>query len=213
MTLIEALNWRYATKRMTGDKVPPVQVERILEAIRLAPSSYGLQPYSVLVIEDAALRERIGPVAFGQPQIVQSSHLLVFAAWNPVEARHVDELTRLMAETRGLEPSELDAYGDTIKGTLDGFATPHERFQWAARQAYLALGTALAAAAMERVDASPMEGFDPAELDRLLDLQSQGLRSVALLALGYRDTGADRHAGLAKIRWPWERLFIPLPEA
>lgn len=213
MTLIEALNWRYATKRMTGAKVPPVQVERILEAIRLAPSSYGLQPYSVLVIEDAALRERIGPVAFGQPQIVQSSHLLVFAAWNPVEARHVDELTRLMAETRGVEPSELDAYGDTIKGTLDGFATPHERFQWAARQAYLALGTALAAAAMERVDASPMEGFDPTELDRLLDLPSQGLRSVALLALGYRDTGTDRHAGLDKVRWPWERLFIPLPEA
>ncbi|WP_163575558.1 NAD(P)H-dependent oxidoreductase [Halomonas faecis] len=213
MTLIEALNWRYATKRMTGAQVPAERVERILEAVRLAPSSYGLQPYSVLVIEDPALRERIGPVAFDQPQIVQSSHLLVFAAWDPVEARHVDELTQLIAETRGIEASELEAYGATIKGTLDGFATPHERFQWAARQAYLALGTALASAAVERVDASPMEGFDPAALDRLLDLEAQGLRSVALLALGYRDTEADRHAGLAKVRWPRERLFIHVPEA
>lgn len=213
MSLIDALHWRYATKRMTGERVPQAQFERILEAVRLAPSSYGLQPYSVLVIEDRELRRRIRPVAFDQPQITQSSHLLVFAAWHPVEETHVDELVRLIADTRGHAPEALEDYGRAIKATLAGLATPRERFQWAARQAYLALGTAVAAAAVERVDASPMEGFDPAELDRLLELEARGLRSVALLALGYRDAEADRHAGLAKVRWPRERLFVHLPSA
>ncbi|MFY0989587.1 nitroreductase family protein [Halomonas sp. C05BenzN] len=213
MSLIEALNWRYATKRMNGERVPRAQVDRILEAVRLAPSSYGLQPYSVLVIEDRALRERISPVAFDQPQITQSSHLLVFAAWDPVEEAQVDDLIRLTAETRGQHPDELAAYGNTIKGAVGGFASAREKFQWAAKQAYLALGTALAAAAAERVDASPMEGFDPAGLDDLLGLRAQNLRSVVLMALGYRDGEADRHAGLEKVRWPREKLFVHLPSA
>ncbi|MDI5935716.1 nitroreductase family protein [Halomonas kalidii] len=212
MSLIEALNWRYATKRMNGQRVPRTQVDRILEAVRLAPSSYGLQPYSVLVIEDRALRERISPVAFDQPQITQSSHLLVFAAWDPVEEAHVDDLIRLTAETRGQHPDDLAAYGSTIKGAVGGFASTHEKFQWAAKQAYLALGTALAAAAAERVDASPMEGFDPAGLDDLLGLREQNLRSVVLMALGFRDNAADRHAGLEKVRWPREKLFIHMSE-
>ncbi|MBD3897256.1 nitroreductase family protein [Halomonas sp. ML-15] len=213
MSLIDALNWRYATKRMNGKQVPQAQLDRILEAVRLAPSSYGLQPYSVLVIEDPALRERISPAAFDQPQITQSSHLLVFAAWDSVEEAHVDDLIRLTAKTRGQHPDELAAYGNAIKDTVSGFASDQDKFHWAAKQAYLALGTALAAAATERVDASPMEGFDPAALDDLLGLRKQNLRSVVLMALGYRDSSADRHAGLEKVRWPHEKLFIPMPSA
>lgn len=212
MNLIDALHWRYATKRMTGERVPQAKFERILEAIRLAPSSYGLQPYSVLVIESQALRERIKPVAFNQPQITESSHLLVFAAWHSVEESHVDELIRLTAVERDMDPADMEAYKNTIKGTVKAFASAQDKLHWASKQAYLALGTALTAAAVECIDASPMEGFDPVELDQLLELEARGLRSVALLALGYRDVEADRYAGLTKVRWPRERLFVHLPE-
>ncbi|MFC3282117.1 nitroreductase family protein [Litchfieldella rifensis] len=212
MSITEALHWRYATKRMNGQKVPQEKVDRILEAARLAPSSYGLQPYAVLVIEDEALREMISPAAFHQPQITESSHLLVFAAWDSVHATHVDDFIRLTAEERGMHLADLEDYSNAIKGAVNGFSSPEERFHWAAKQAYLSLGAALAAAAVEQVDASPMEGFDPASLDALLGLEEHGLRSVVLMALGYRDIENDRLAGLKKVRWPREKLFIHLEQ-
>ncbi|EPC01037.1 hypothetical protein L861_10720 [Litchfieldella anticariensis FP35 = DSM 16096] len=208
MNITEALHWRYATKRMNGQKVAQEKVERILEAARLAPSSYGLQPYSILVVEDEALREAIKPVAFNQPQITESSHLLVFAAWDPVHDGHVDEFIQLTAEERGVGLAELEGYESAIKGTVNGFASAEDKFHWAAKQAYLSLGAALAAAATEQVDASPMEGFDATGLDELLKLGERNLRSVVLMALGYRDAENDRMAGLKKVRWPKEKLFI-----
>lgn len=208
MNITEALHWRYATKRMNGQKVAQEKVERILEAARLAPSSYGLQPYSILVVEDEALREAIKPVAYNQPQITESSHLLVFAAWDPVHDGHVDEFIQLTAEERGVGLAELEGYESAIKGTVNGFASAEDKFHWAAKQAYLSLGAALAAAATEQVDASPMEGFDSTGLDELLKLGERNLRSVVLMALGYRDAENDRMAGLKKVRWPKEKLFI-----
>ncbi|GGO84600.1 nitroreductase [Marinobacterium nitratireducens] len=210
MNIVEALNWRYAAKRMNGRKVPHEKVERILEAARLAPSSYGLQTYSILVIEDPALREKIRVLAYDQPQITESSHLLVFAAWENINETHVDDFIRMTAAARGLKLTELEGYRQAINGTVNGFASSDEQLHWAARQAYISLGTALTAAATEQVDASPMEGFDAAGLDDLLSLREQGLRSVVLLALGYRDTGSDRQAGMTKVRWPRERMFIHL---
>lgn len=212
MSLTDALHWRYATKRMNGQKIPEQQLDRILEAVRLAPSSYGLQPYSVLVVKDQALRERIRSAAADQPQITECSYLLVFAAWSPLGEDHVDELIRLTADQRGLDPAELENYRNTINGAVRSYATSEQRFHWAAKQAYIALGTALVAAATERIDASPMEGFDAAELDALLQLDQRGLRSVVLLVLGYRDTATDWLAPLKKVRWPREKLFIPLTE-
>ncbi|MGR2737944.1 nitroreductase family protein [Billgrantia sp. Q4P2] len=208
MTPMEALHWRYAAKRMNGRKVPQGTLDNILEAARLAPSSYGLQPYSVLVVEDPALRERIRHAACDQPQVSECSHLLIFAAWTEVDGRHVDELIALTAAARGLDPAELEGYRQSLHAAVAGFTTPEARQQWAARQAYIALGTALTAAAAERIDASPMEGFDPPALDALLGLEAQGLRSVVLLALGYRDTQQDRLAGQAKVRWPRERFLV-----
>lgn len=210
MIILDALHWRYAAKRMNGQKVPRQQLDRILDAVRLAPSSYGLQPYSVLVIEDQALRERIRPIADGQPQITECSHLLVFAAWNPVNEAHVDQLIQLTADERGINPAVLEGYKTTIRGAVRSHSSPDENYHWAAKQAYIALGTALVAAAEARIDASPMEGFDAAALDELLRLSQRGLRSVVLLALGYRDTATDWLAPLKKVRWPRERLFIPL---
>lgn len=206
MQLIEALHWRYATKRMNGRTVPQDKLERILDAAHLAPSSYGLQPYTVLVIDDPALREQLRERSAWQPQITECSHLLVFAVWDPVAEEHVDALIERIAGERDIDPATLESYRDTIKATLKA-KSPDERFEWAARQAYIALGTTLTAAALEQVDASPMEGFDPIALDDQLGLKAQKLRSVVLVALGYRDTDNDWLAGLKKVRWPRERTI------
>ncbi|WP_432470332.1 NAD(P)H-dependent oxidoreductase [Amphritea sp. HPY] len=206
MNITDALNWRFATKRMNGEKVPQDKLERILEAARLAPSSYGLQPYSVFVIEDQGLKEKIRPIAFDQPQIIESSHLLIFAAHDNVNEGHVDDFIRLTAQAQGTDVSDLDDYKAMIKGAVNRFSTV-EKMHWATKQAYISLGTAVTAAAFERIDASPMEGFDKDALDQLLGLKERNMRSLVLLALGFRDAN-DHHAALNKVRRSSEEMFI-----
>lgn len=209
MSLIENLNWRYATKKMNGQKVPQEKLDYILEAIRLSATSYGLQPFSVLVIESEELRKKIQPVAYNQPQIFEASHLLVFAAWNDVTEAHVAAYMNDMAETRGIPVNALQGFHNTITGTIERL-TQEQRFNWSAKQAYIALGTGLAAAAEQKVDATPMEGFDALGLDVLLDLPAKGLRSVAILPLGYRDEANDQLANAKKVRRAKEELFIEM---
>lgn len=206
MELLDALQWRYASKKMNGKQVPEEKIDRILEAIRLAPSSMGLQPYTVLVIKDAELKKRLLPIANNQQQVVDSSHLLVFAAWDNIAPEQVDEYINLTAETRKM-PVEALAQFKTV--LLNIAARPAaENFTWTARQSYIAFATAIAAAAEEQVDATPMEGFDNAALDELLGLKEKGLRSITLLPLGYRDTENDWLATSPKVRREKEKLFI-----
>ena len=207
MKLIQSLEWRYASKKMNGQKVPQEKVDNILKAIQLAPSSMGLQPYTVLVITDEELKKSIMPVAFNQQQIVDSSHLLVFAAWADITPAHIDEFIQHTAETRNMPVEALNDFKASLMGTITRNTT-QQNYEWAARQAYIAFGTAIAAAAEERVDATPMEGFNAAELDALLGLPEKGLRSVTLLPLGYRDAENDWLAGLPKVRRQKEKLFI-----
>lgn len=205
--LSEALRWRYATKRMTGGKLAAGQLETVLDAIRLSPSSRGLQPYRIVLIEDPDLKARIRPIAEGQPQIVECSHLLVFAAWRSLSAGQVDAYIRFAAAERGIPVERLDK----MKGMLvrDQLAMHREGFfQWASKQAYIALGLALTAAALHRIDATPMEGFDPEALDSLLGLPDLDLRSAVLLALGFRDAENDAFAKLGKVRRPAGELFL-----
>jgi nitroreductase len=209
MTLINALNWRYAVKRMNGQKVPAEKVNTILEATRLSASSMGLQPYTILVVEDEALRKEIQKVAYGQPQIVEASHLLIFAAWDNISVNQVDEYINHMAVERGVTADTLAEFRNTLAGIVTR-NTQEQNHQWAARQAYIAFGTAIAAAASEQVDATPMEGFDPAALDALLNLKEKGLRSVTLLPLGYRDTDNDWLASQKKVRREKEKMFLEL---
>jgi nitroreductase/dihydropteridine reductase len=209
MNLLEALNWRYATKRMTGEKLPQEKVDTILEAARLAPTSSGIQPFTILQITDKQLLEKIKPIANNQPQITEASHLLIFAAWEDVTSAHIDAVYDRIARERNLAPGAQQDYVDKLKTRFAGY-TPEYRAQWAARQAYLALGLAIAAAALEKVDATPMEGFRNADLDQLLGLPQKGLRSYALLALGYRDTVNDKLVHLKKVRRPKEELIIAL---
>jgi nitroreductase/dihydropteridine reductase len=206
-TLIEKLNWRYAAKRMTGGIVPQEKLDTILEAIQLSPSSVGLQPYTVLVIGDKDLKAKIHKEAAQQPQILESSHLLVFAAWEKITSDDVSEFMDLVAETRGISVDSLTKFRASIHGSVLS-RTEDVNFNWAARQAYIALGHAVVAAATEDIDATPMEGFDGEKLDQLLGLRQKGLRSVVMLALGYRDQEKDVLSTAKKVRRNSEALFI-----
>jgi nitroreductase/dihydropteridine reductase len=207
MELIKSLEWRYASKKMNGKKVPQEKVDNILKAIQLSPSSMGLQPYTVVVISDPELKKQIQPVAYNQSQIVDSSHLLVFAAWADISAEQVAEYIQHTADTRNVPVKNLDEFKNTLLGIITKNTT-EQNYQWAARQAYIAFGTAIAAAAEQRIDSTPMEGFNAEALDDLLGLNKKGLRSVTLLPLGYRDTENDWLANLPKVRRQKEKLFI-----
>jgi len=209
MSLLESLNWRYATKRMTGEKVPQEKVNAILEAARLAPTASGIQPFSILSISDPEILAKIQPIAHNQPQITEASHLLVFAAWDNITPEQVDQVFSQVIRERNLPADALDDYKARLI-THFGALSQEERFNSAARQAYIAFGVAIVAAAMEKVDATPMEGFKNAELDKLLGLKEKVLRSTSLLTLGYRDTANDWLANLKKVRRPIEELVIEL---
>jgi nitroreductase len=206
MSIINDLAWRYAAKRMNGNKVPTAKIEDLLEAIRLSASGFGLQPYQIFVIENPELRAQIQPIAFGQPQVTESSHLLVFAAWNEITEEKIDSFIQLVSDIRNVPVDNLSDYRKAISGMLN--RTQEAQANWAARQVYLAMGTALAAAAHFKIDTTPMEGFMPAKLDELLDLSAKGLHSVLMLAIGERDASADYMTNAAKVRYPKDQLFI-----
>lgn len=197
MAVVEMLQWRYATKQMNGAAVPEEKLDKILEAIRLSASSLGVQPYTVLNVSDKDLREKLKGAAYGQPQLTQASNVLVFAAWRKLEEQNVDSYLNDVAETRGMKLEELSGYRDMIMGVAN---RPGEHTEWAARQAYIALGTALIAAAEQEVDATPMEGFDPDQVDEILGLSEKGMRSVLLLPLGFRDAEKDQLSKAPKVR-------------
>jgi nitroreductase len=209
MSLLESLNWRYAVKRMNGQKVPQEKVDIILEAARLAPTGMGIQPFSIIEITDPELLKKVQPIANNQPQITEGSHVLVFAAWENVTAEQIDEVFDLIIKERNLAPGAHDDYRNRLKGMF-GSRNAEQNFQWAARQAYIAFGVAIAAAATEKVDATPMEGFRNAELDELLGLKEKGLRSTSLLTLGYRDEENDWLADLKKVRRRKEEFVIEM---
>ncbi|HVZ96525.1 MAG TPA: NAD(P)H-dependent oxidoreductase [Chitinophagaceae bacterium] len=206
MELLNALEWRYATKKMNGKKVPGEKIEKILQAIQLAPSSVGLQPYSVLVITDPELKQKMLPIANNQHQVVDASHVLVFAAWDRITPERIDEYIQLVAKTRNKPIESLEDFRNKIiKGTT---RSDEENFEWAARQTYIAFATGIAAAAELHVDATPMEGFNNNALDELLHLKEKGLKSLTLLPLGYREHEKDWLVNLPKVRREKEKLFL-----
>ena len=207
MSLIEKLQWRYATKKMDPTKsVPLEKVEKILEAIRLTASSSGLQPYEVLVITNKAIREKIKAIAWDQTQIVDSSYLLVFAAWDTYTADRINQSFDMTEKIRNFKSEAGDIYRQKLLSSY----TPRDaetNYNHAAKQAYIGLGTALIAAAYEEVDCTPMEGFDPIALDEILNLKAKGLRSVVILPLGYRKADEDWLVNLKKVRKPKESFI------
>jgi nitroreductase/dihydropteridine reductase len=207
MSLIEALNWRYATKKMNGQTVPKEKVDQILEAARLAPTSSGLQPFKVIVITNPKLKQQILPNAYNQSQVVDCSHLLVFAAWDNYTEDRINEVYAYMNKERGLPDSATEDYkNNLIKSRVN--LSAEVNFEHAARQAYIGFGLALAEAALLQVDATPMEGFNGAKVDEILNLSAHGLKSVTLLPLGYRDEANDWLANLKKVRQPSSEFII-----
>lgn len=198
--LLEKLNWRYATKKMDpARKVPQEKVDRIIEAARPAPTSSGLQPFEVLVITNPELKEKIRAVAWNQAQVTDSSHLLVFAAWDNYTAERINRMFDLVNEERGFTSEGWEAYRQKLLETYVP-RSAEINFEHAARQAYIGFGLALTAAAFEEVDATPMEGFDAAALDEILGLREKGLRSVTIMPIGYRDAANDWLVNLKKVR-------------
>lgn len=206
MTLHDKLNWRYATKKMDpARQVPEDKVARILEAVRLAPTSSGLQPFEVLVVTNPDVKAQIRAAAWDQAQITDGSHLLVFAAWDNYTEARIDGVVNDIAAKRGGATDALTGYYDMLKGSYLP-RSAEENFQHAARQAYIAFGLALTAAAFDEVDATPMEGFDPDKVDEILGLRARGLRSVTLLPLGYRAAEGDWLQGQVKVRRDLDQL-------
>lgn len=207
MSLLQDLSWRYATKKMNGEKVAQEKVDYILEAVRLAPTSSGLQPFKVIQITDEELKAKIQPVAYGQSQIVDASHLLVFAAYDEYTKERIDAPFAQQEVERGLPKGYADDYKNQLWTSFTQ-RTREQHFEHAARQAYIGFGVAIAAAAEQRIDATPMEGFVNAQLDELLGLDKLGLKSVTILALGYRDQENDWLANLKKVRFNTEDFII-----
>lgn len=207
MNLIESLNWRYATKKMNGNAVAQDKVDLIIEAARLAPTSSGLQPFRLIVITNQEIKQQLLAASFNQAQIVDSSHLLVFAAWDNYTEERINDVFANMHKERGTPP---ESTADYQKMLINSYIprTEEVNFNHAARQAYIGLAMAIAAAAEQKVDATPMEGFDPKQYDEILGLAEKGLKSVAILPLGYRDESGDWLAGLKKVRAPKSEFVI-----
>ena len=208
-TLLEQLNWRYATKKMDPTKsVPQEKVDTIIEAIRLSPTSSGTQPFELLVVTNPELRSEICKAASDQSPITDGSHLLVFAAWDNYTEARIDEVANLNVEKRGDLPLIGQYYGNLKANYVPRDAEVN--YAHAARQAYIALGIAMVAAAEQEVDCTPMEGFDPSKVDEILGLKERGLRSVVLLPLGYRDPTGDWLLNMPKVRKSRETMVIQL---
>jgi nitroreductase len=208
-TLSDHMNWRYATKKMTASTtVPQEKVDAIIEAVRLAPTSSGLQPFELLVVTNNDLRAQIAKAANGQAQVTDGSHLLVFAAWDNYTAERIDEVVQLTVEARGDLPT-LRGYFDFLKANYLK-RDPEVNYAHAARQTYIAVGFALMAAAEQEVDSTPIEGFSPDAVDAILGLRERGLRSVVLMPLGYRDTEGDWLLPMPKVRKPRAAMVTEL---
>ena len=207
MSLLDSLKWRYAVKKMNGTKIPAEKLETIIEATRLAPSGFGLTPYSVIVVEDEETRKKLLPAFYNQAQVVDGSAVIVFAAWNTISEKEIAEYMQEIADQRGVAVDTLKDFSAAVNGSFKN-KTPEQARVWADKQAYLALGFSLVAAAAEEIDATPMEGFAPDAVDEILGLKALGLHSAVAVTLGYRDAANDYLSGAKKVRRASEKLII-----
>lgn len=206
MKLLEALKWRYATKKFDSTKkISESDLEQIKEAVRLSASSYGLQLFKVLVIEDAELRGKLQAASWNQPQITDASQLFVFCNYTKVTPENIDEYIELKAKTQGIDVNLLTDYADFMKNTIGGMPEEVQAI-WTAKQTYIALGNLLAASAELGIDACPMEGFVAEQYNEILGLDKKGLNAAVIATVGYRSS-EDETQGMPKVRKSSEDLF------
>ncbi|AYN67023.1 NAD(P)H-dependent oxidoreductase [Euzebyella marina] len=203
---IDNLNWRYATKKFDSTKkISEDDLSKLLEATSLSASSYGLQPYKILVLKDDDIRAKLKPAAWGQSQITEASHLIVLANQTTFGDELVDDYLTNVSETRGIPVEGLKAYADLMKANLMPL-TDEQKAAWTAKQAYIALGNLLSAAADLKIDTCPMEGFDSAQFNEILGLDDKNLNAVVLAAVGYRSE-EDQTQHYKKVRKSTENLI------
>lgn len=202
-------NWRYATKKFNANKkVNSTDLNFLKEAIRLSVSSYGLQPYQILIIENTDIRKQIKEVAFNQNQITDASHLIVFANYTDLTPKQIDEYIENTATTRNIDTESITGYGNFMKNIFSS-KNPIEINDWAAKQTYIALANLVHAAAELKIDVTPMEGFIPEKVNAILGLDARNLNAVLIAPIGYRaDDDENQHH--AKVRKSNQELFIEL---
>jgi nitroreductase/dihydropteridine reductase len=207
MSLIEKLSWRYATKKFDANKkIPAATLEQLLATVRLAPSSLGLQHYKVVVVENPEVREKLKAAAYGQSQITDASQLIVFAAETNLDEAYVNKYVDEIVKVRQISHESLEGYKGMMLGAVNG-RTDEQKLAWAHKQAYIALGVLVSAAADLAIDICPMEGFSAPQFDEILGLTEKGLTASVIATIGYRSAD-DVTATFAKVRKPTEELFI-----
>ena len=208
-TFLDNQNWRYATKKFDATKKISTEDLNILkEAIRLSSSSYGLQPYKIIIVENPELRAQLLGAAYGQSQVVDASHLIVFANETNINDQTIEKYITRIGDTRNIPVESLTGFGNYMKGAINHL-TEDTKNIWASKQTYLALGNLLNAAAELKIDVTPMEGFVPAQVNEILGLNALGLNASLLATVGYRHT-EDATQHLKKVRKSNEELFITL---
>lgn len=205
MYVIDALNWRYSVKQFSDQTLQPWQVDQLLEATQLSPSSYGLQPYKVLVVTSHDVRERLVPFAFGQKQVAESSHLLVFATRTDIDTPLVDEYVSLAKAKNGASPASLAGFAEMAKGAINSM-NQAQRARWAEQQTFVALGNMITSAAMMKIDTCPIGGFEPDAFDRILGLKEKQLTSTVICPIGLRDEN-DKYGQYEKVRFDVSHLL------
>lgn len=208
-SIIKALNWRYAVKEFDPKKkVSDEDFSEILEAARLSPSSYGLQPWKFIVVNDPGLRKQIRAAAWDQTKVTEASKLIVLTVNKKVNAEYVDHYIAAIAKERGITAESLKGFADMIKGDIAG-RSAEGVLAWSSRQVYIPLGIILETAALKNIDACPMEGFDPKKVDEILGLNRLGLGSIAMVAVGYR-SDKDTAAKDKKVRFCKEEVVTEM---
>jgi nitroreductase len=206
--LLEQLNWRYATKQFDPQrKISAADWATVESALQLSPSSGGLQPWKFIVVTDPAIRTKLLPATYGQPQIASASHLVVFASKNNFSEADVDAHLKNVSQIQGVPFEGLTPYRAMLIGGIVNSMDEAARNTWARNQTYIALGNLLASAALLGIDACPMEGFDRAQYDEILGLKAKGFASAVIATLGYR-SAADKYSAAPKVRFPKKQTFI-----
>ena len=207
--VLEALKWRYATKQFDVEKkLSAEQLATLKEALRLAPSSFGLQPWHFVIVENTEMRSKLRVAGYDQPQITDASHLIVLATEKNVNAALVEKYIESIASTKHIPVEALAGFSGMLNGAI-GMKGEAGAAEWAARQVYIALGVLLTTAAVERIDAAPMEGFDPAQFDTIMNLGDRGLTTRAIVAVGFR-SASDEAVTAPKVRYSEAELFTTL---
>ncbi len=207
--VIDAMEWRYATNKFDPiKKLSAKDLNNLMEAVILSPSSFGLQPWKLIVVTNPKIRAKLQEAGYGQPKISEASHLIVFAAEKNIDDTLIDNFIKTVAKTRSIPIENLKGKADMMKGSILS-KTIEQRVEWVTRQVYIALGVLITTAAIAGIDVGPMEGFDPKKFDEILGLDKMGLEAKVIAAVGYRASD-DPNLQLKKVRFSKEDILIEI---